>query len=193
MAAALNPRRPQARHGLALAALAAVVAALGLAACGSEQPAEGNEGRLIHIDGVAYQVQISRTLNPGDETDRALLRGQPPEPAGKEYFGVFLIVSNDSGSPYTPPKSMEVVDTRGNRFERIPAPAAGQLELQFDEAIPPGEEAPPPDSLARTSSSGGALVLFLIDDQTLQNRPLELEVPSVRPGGRKKASVVLDI
>jgi hypothetical protein len=166
--------------------------ALTVSACGSgENELRHPEGIAVDLDGIVYQVQLSRTLNPGDEADQSLLRDQPDLQPGKEWLGVFLTIQNETDEPYTPPSDMVVVDTQGNRYPQVPAPGAGQLGLDFDHPIRPHGSAPFRNSLALTSSTGGALVLFEITDEAVQNRPLILEIPS--PNGKEKARIVLDI
>lgn len=184
-------RHPRRRPRL-LAVGALLAAALLLAACGEEETREGGEGFAIDLDGVSYQVQISRTLNPDDEQDRSFLRGQANLAPGREWLGVFLLVENESGEPLRLPSDVRVVDTTGTQYRRFETPEAGSLGIDFERPLRSGHSAPVPDSLAATGPEGGGLVLFQITDQTVQKRPLELVIPP--PSGRgPKAHITLDI
>jgi hypothetical protein len=43
--------------------------------------------------------------------------------------------------------------------------------------VPAGGEIPIPSTTAAEGVIGGAMLLFLVDQQVAENRPLELEVP----------------
>src|SRR5688500_10009741 len=89
-------RRPPldrpARLPLVLAALA-----LGASACGEGAgderafvPGEAaREGIAVDLDGIDYEIFITRQLNVQDPEDRQYYPGPPPPP-GAGYFGVFL-------------------------------------------------------------------------------------------------------
>src|SRR5436190_6704484 len=80
-----------------LAALALVVLALSVSACGySNDSKDVVEGEVVKLGELKYQVIFSRFLNPNDNEDAPYLVGQPAPPKGSSYFGVFLEVQNKS-------------------------------------------------------------------------------------------------
>src|SRR5579875_3175983 len=94
----------------AAALLGAVLCSLAIAACGNsnERLTSGTyagEGGVpapyLQVGDLAYQVQISRQLNPYEEEDQAYLEGIPPAlqqlKPGEEWFAVFLQVYNETG------------------------------------------------------------------------------------------------
>lgn len=184
-----QPRRPL---RLVVLPVLLAAAALLLGACGSKEEIDGGEGVTVDLQGVGYEVQISRTLNPDDEQDRSYLRGQATLPPDREWFGVFLEVRNGTGAALRIPSDIRVVDTTDRQYRRIETPDAGSLALDFQRPLRPGKGAPVPDSLAATSPESGGLVLFQITEQTVQNRPLELVIPPASGSG-PKAHITLDI
>jgi len=164
---------------LALALLALGLIALPLAACGGEEEElDVIEGEPIESDEVLYNVVISRFLNPDDEEDSAYLEGQPEPPPGEEYFGIFMQVMNESDVPISLPDDVTVVDTVETEY--VPVETENPFALPLGEELPAGEELPVPNSIAADGPTGGSLILFLLQEQSTENRPLELEfrVPS---------------
>jgi hypothetical protein len=164
---------------VALSLLAALLLALAVAACGSEEEKTvGTEGEYITAGDGLYQVQISRLMNPGVRPDDDLLRGQPPLPANEQYLGVFLTVENEGDKPYVPPRNMRVVDTEGNEYLPIDVSANG-FGLSLSQPIAPKDTAPAPDSPGASGQQGGALILFRVSETSVtQNLPLQLKIPS---------------
>lgn len=159
-----------------LLALALLIAALPLAACGGEEEElEVVEGEPIVVDDVSYNVVISRFLNPDDVEDAEYLAGEPDPPDGEQYFGVFMQIENDGDEAVALPNELTVVDTADNIY--------GQLNTDNQYALPLGDELPPdgsvpdPDSTPYYGPTQGALVLFLVSEASAENRPLRLEVP----------------
>ena len=191
---------------LALALCAAVFAA----GCGEEEPeTHVVEGEPLEIGELAYNVQITRFLNPDDPEDEGYLAGQDrPEP-GEAYLAVFLTVENDGDEDAELPYAFKVRDTQAaggsssglGIYDPIPSSSVYALQLPGqDEAaaggiepgmiddlqpttIPAGGELPVPDSTAAEGVIGGAMLLFLVDQNVAENRPLELEVPAQAGGG----------
>jgi hypothetical protein len=178
-----------------VAALACAVLAAG---CGNklETRTQGaTEGLYLDQDDLKYQVQISRYLNPADVEDRTYLTGLPPNtapPAGDEtWFGVFMRVSNANDKTIAPANDFEIEDTQGNIYRPVPLDAKVNPFAYEATPIPPKSMIPQPDSIASEGViKQGALLLFKIKTDSLQNRPLELRF---RKGSGQTDSVDLDV
>lgn len=168
-----------------------------VAGCGNKTAVTSvaeTEGIYVDVGGLTYQVQMSRYLNPGDIEDKQYLEGLPagmsPELPGDEiWFGVWMRVKNYSGGPLTPTNSFTIVDTEGNRFEPVELASTNPfvyepIELQHAQVLPT------PDSAAASGPIQGSLILFRLSTDSLQNRPLVLEIE--QPGAQK-AEVDLDL
>jgi hypothetical protein len=177
------------------AALLALVLALSLAAagCGNDEPkTSGAEGEFIEAgEGVDYQVQLTRLLNPQQRPDDTYVRGQTPLLREEAYLGVFLRIENDSDSPYKPPRGIKVVDTTGNEYLPLDTTQSA-FGLDFGETIPPGDVAPPPNSPAQFGPTSGAMLLFRLKEQSAtDNLPLELQIPV--EGEEEPSTITLDV
>lgn len=158
-----------------------------LSACGSEEETSVIEGEPLELDGLSYNVQLTRFLNPADVEDEAYLVGQDPPPDGKQYLGVFMQIKNESDDPIVPSADFEVVDTRDNTYESLDT--VSQFALDVATPIEPDQSTPVPDSPAASGPIKGGMVLFLIEEASVENRPLELEVSY----GSDTGEVELDI
>ena len=196
MIATIPPRmRRLPRVTVLVAALACAVLTAG---CGNklETRTQGaTEGLYLDQDDLKYQVQISRYLNPADIEDRTYLSGLPPNtpaPAGDEtYFGVFMRVSNATDKTITPANDFEITDTQGNVYRPIPLDSKVNPFAYEPNPIPPKSMIPQPDSIASEGViKQGALLLFKLKTDSLQNRPLELRF---RKGSGQTDSVDLDV
>ncbi len=167
------------------------VAVLGLAACGADhERSSGEEGEFIAVGDAAYQVQLTRLLNPRIRPDDAYLRGQPPPSNEESYLAVFLQITNEGDAPYSPPRDMKVVDTQGNEYLPLDATQSG-FGIEFGKPLAHSDVIPPPNSPAAEGPINGALVLFKISvDSATNNLPLELEVPT---GTDSSSKIELDI
>ncbi len=166
---------PLARRLTILGCLTAL--ALGSAACGDEEPGvdePAREGLALPLDGIDYNVFITRQINPAIPADDAFYKGGEPEP-GETMYGVFVQVCNNSGEVREPTDRFKVVDNQGNEFEPEALPADNDFayrarELDNKECIPEA------GSVAQLGPTGGAMLLFRFPLQTVENRPLELEI-----------------
>jgi hypothetical protein len=162
------------RRALLATAFAALV--LPLAGCGAEEEElDVAEGEPIHFEDVTYNVVISRFLNPDDPEDAEYLAEQPEPPPGEFYFGVFMRVENESDETVSLPDTFTVVDTLGNEYE--PLEDDNPYALPLGAELPAGDEYPVPGSSPAEGPIEGSLVLFLVEEASTENRPLELEVP----------------
>jgi hypothetical protein len=172
---------------IALAAALLVVAGCGHdedAATAIQQTAE-TEGIYLDVNGLKYQIQMSRYMNPNDVEDREYLIGLPegaPEPTEDEiYFGVWVRVENTSEDETLPAATIwEIHDTQENIYR--PLPIDTELNpFAFDPVdVPPKTVIPLPSSAAGQGPTQGLMLLFKIRNESFQNRPLEL---NFRNGG----------
>jgi hypothetical protein len=182
-----------------LAAISAValVAATGLSACGDEHAvSEGaTEGVYVTTGGLAYQVQISRQLNPSDFEDQGYLVGLgPAERAlapGQEWFAVFLRAFNRGDEPKPAAKRFFIKDTTGKTYEQTPVPTRINIEAFRSYVLNPGDQLPVPGSAARENGAQGGVLLFKVPVQAYDNRPLVLHIEA--PEGGEEATVDLDV
>ena len=160
----------------ALVVISILAPAAFLAGCGAEEEhLEVIEGEPIEADDLSYNVVISRFLNPDDEEDSAYVAGQPDPPVDEEYFGVFLQVENDGEEAVVIPEAFRVLDTLENAYE--PIETESPYALPLGETLEPGGQLPVANSTADDGPTQGSLILFLIEEASTENRPLELEVP----------------
>ena len=190
-------------------ALALFVAAI-VAGCGEEEEElHVVEGEPLEMGDLSYTAQISRFLNPDDPEDEGYLAGQEPPDPKQVYFGVFLTVDNETGEDQELPDDFLLRSTESDPeatsgagiYEPIPSSSVYALQLPGleDEAlagidsgaindlqpasVPADDELPLADTTAAEGVIGGAMLLFLVDLEVTENRPLELEVPG-EPGSR---------
>jgi hypothetical protein len=153
-----------------------LAACAGLAACGDEEPGvdePAREGLALELDGIDYNVFITRQLNPRVAPDGAYVSEDPP--AGETLYGVFIQVCNNSEEPHETVSDFVVKDNQDNEFE--------PEELQEDNAfaysartLDPDECIPEAGSVAQLGPSAGSMLLFQLPLETTENRPLELEL-----------------
>jgi len=175
------------RISIALVALAAL--ALPVAGCGSEEEElDVIEGEPIEADDVRYNVVLSRFLNPDDTEDKAYVEGHPAPPPDTQYFGVFLQIENEGEEDTVLPDEMTITDTVDNRYD--PLESESPYALPLGAPLLAGEVFPEANSIAADGPTQGNLVLFLIQEASTENRPLELDIPL--PSG-KVGVVELDI
>lgn len=182
------PRPKAARLALLLAALCALV----LSAC-AENPRPNHaarEGLPETVDEIDYNVYITRELNLEDVEDRGYYDGQEAPP-GFALYGVFLTACNeaDEGSePITTASDFVIEDTQGNTFEPVEVEEDNIFAYE-PEALGGKDCIPQEGSLAATSPTEGALLIFELPLETLENRPLQLIIES----GGEEGRVELDI
>lgn len=175
-------------------ALVLALAALGLVAatgCGEEETTHVVEGEPLELGELAINVQLTRLLNPDDREDKEYLQGQQvPPPIGQDYLAVFLEVKNESDEEQRLPAADElhVVDTTGATFTPLPSNTVFALDL--GSTLGPDEDLPLKDTAAQSGPTQGLIVLFLVDDDVGENRPLELEFLE---GDEVEGTIELDI
>ena len=178
-----------------------------LAACGEEaQPEQRNEsfqsvnaqvaeteGIYLDVDGLKYQVQISRQLNPGLVDDRDYFTGVSSEDRDlskdEEWFGVWLMAENVEKEPLPNAIDFEIRDTQENVYR--PIQIGGENPFAYRGAtVDAGDRYPNPNSPAGERQPYGSLVLFKLRRFSIDNRPLELTITG-REG--QQAIVNLDV
>jgi hypothetical protein len=159
-----------------------------LSACGGEET-EGHavEGEPLELGELIYNVQITRFLNSDNVEDANYLDGQEPAEPGQQYLGVFIRILNEGDEAATIPEEFEIVDTRGNTFQALESESSFALEPGAE--IEADGEYPPYDTPARSGPIKGAMLLFLLDDESIENRPIELEIP----GDGEDGTIELDL
>ena len=169
------------------ACAAAAVLAVG---CGEEKHEPKREGLGAEVAGIKYTVFITRQINQHLASDRAFYRGPEPKP-GFTYYGLFLKVCNEGEGFRTPIAydHFHVRDSQGNEFEPV--------ELEGDNAfayrarrLSKGACVPEAGTPSATGPTGGALMLFEFPVQTLENRPLELEIEDTTEEGKKETQAI---
>ncbi len=167
-----------------LALLATLLASGGLAACGKHLDEKARvvhvemEGLYLPVGEMKYQVQASRQLNPSDKQDLPFLSGIPVADrelqADQIWFAVFLQVENEAKRPLPPSGKIEIHDTQDNVYAPIELESTNRFAYRTNVAIPPGSVLPLPDTPAFETAAQGALLLFKLKLQAIDNRPLEL-------------------
>ena len=165
-----------------------LLASAGLAACGKHRDESApiqhleQEGYYLSLGELKYQVQISRQLNPDDLQDRQYLVGVPEDERelaeDEVWFAVFLQVENEASEALRPSAHVSVHDTQNEVYEPLPLGEANLFAYRPSQPIPPGEIIPLPDTAAYDTPIRGSLLLYKLTRQSLDNRPLELEIKS---------------
>ena len=179
------------RRLLLIAALATA-----FAGCGIEDYIHEAETEGIYVDvgNLVYQVQMSRYLNPADREDREYLMGLPAGtnpvlPGDETWFGVWMRVKNYTDETLTPAEDFTITDTEENEFRPIEL-ADTNVFAYRPHPMGPDSVLPLPDTAAASGPIQGALILFRLKTDSLQNRPLVLHIDQ---GEGNEAVVDLDL
>jgi hypothetical protein len=169
------------------------VLALSLTGCDKDvQTIEAKEGGRIYLDGLFYQVQLSRILNPKDVEDSYYLQDKPTPAKGEAYFGVFMRVDNETSNTRILPvgiEKMKIVNAAGKEFRPIPVEGPGWAYAPAP--LGKGAHLPIPDTPADVGPIRGGLILFKVSYEDLDNRPLRLEIKS--RDGKEIGEITLDV
>jgi hypothetical protein len=162
----------------AIAVCAVVLAApLWLAACGNDQEQgvdePASEGLALNLEGIDYNVFITRELNPRIQEDAAYFSEEAPP--GEALYGVFIQACNGSADARAPASRFILRDNQNNMFEPKPLPADNQFAYHPRE-LGPDECIPEIGSVAQLGPTAGAMLLFQLPLAVTENRPLELEI-----------------
>jgi len=169
------------------------------AGCGSgtgQVTSAETEGLYLDINGLKYQVQMSRYLNPDDAEDREYLVGLPEgteQPAADEtWFGVWVRVENTSETETRPAASRwEIHDTQENVYRPVSVDEEVNPFVYQAVDVPPKTVLPLASSAAGQGPTQGSLLLFRLKIASLQNRPLELKFSN--GGGSQEGTYHLDV
>jgi hypothetical protein len=159
-----------------LASLLVLAAWGGLAACGDEEPGvdePAREGLALELDGIDYNVFITRQLNPRVPPDGAYVTEEAP--AGETLYGVFIQVCNHSNEPHETVDHFIVKDNQDNEFEPEELPEDNPFAYSA-RTLNPDECIPEAGSVAQLGPSAGSMLLFQLPLESTENRPLELEM-----------------
>ena len=180
---------------VAVTCVVAAVSLLALAACGAEEDIAHREGLALPLEGITYNVFITRQLNLEDVEDRGYTENVQQAPPGSTYYGVFLEACNVSEEPVRTAGTFRIVDTAGNEFEPLSLDSENPFSYTPTE-LEPGDCIPAEGSLASSGPTAGALLIFELPLENTENRPLELEVLDgydVAEGHPKELIFELDI
>jgi hypothetical protein len=158
------------------ACVLAVAASLGLAACGDEEPGvdePAREGLALELDGITYNVFITRQLNPRVTPDGAYVTDEAP--AGETLYGVFIQVCNHTDEAHRTVEDFVIKDNQDNEFEPEELPADNGFAYS-PRTLDPDECIPEAGSVAQLGPTAGSMLLFQLPLETTENRPLELEI-----------------
>jgi hypothetical protein len=161
---------------------------MALGACGSSDKKDtagtyAGEGGVaapyLSLGPLVYQVQISRALNPADEEDSAYLAGLSAAQAklgfGEEWFGVFIQVYNHGEHPQQAATHLTIADSEGTTYTPV-TPVGSNPYIYSAAVIPAGGQIPGANSTAASGPTQGALLLFRIKLDSLNNRPIKLKI-----------------
>jgi hypothetical protein len=177
--------------------LAVLLAGLTLSACGNaDEPTSEGETEAVYLDlnGLQYQVQISRQLNQYDVEDRSYVQGAADAdvPLGPDdtWFGVFVRVYNPDETPRESTADFEIHDTQDNVYKPIELDESNSFRYE-PALLAESQMIPTPGSVAFNSPIRGSLLLFRIKIESFENRPLELIIKD--PESDEHAEVPLDV
>jgi len=172
--------------------LALIIAFSGfaLAACGSEHEEKTGivEGEPVALGPLEYNVLFTRPLNKDDVEDSEYLVGQPYPLPDTTYIGVFVKIENtDEDEAHTLPESFKIETTSGKEFENIPSDSIYALQPGIE--VPPEGNVPEIDSTPQVGPIQASMLLFQMDDPSMEERPVELHIE----GEEGPATVELDL
>jgi hypothetical protein len=179
-----------------LVCLAAAVAA-GAAGCASteeERSISATEGPYIDVNGLSYQIQMSRILEPASVEDSAYLKGLAEGVdvrSDEVWFGIWLRVENESEDTHRAADQFEIVDTQGQTYRPVVLDPNVNVFLYRSRDVAPGVIVPEPDTPAFNGPIQGSLILFKVKVPSLYNRPLEFRIKNT--GGRDTGIIDIDV
>ena len=183
----LPPRMRPRPVAILISLLAALALAGAVSACGEEEETEVVEGEPVEVAELSYNVGLTRFLNPDDNEDAEYLVGLPAAEPGTSYLGVFLTIENETSEPRASADRYTVHDTLDTEYETVESESPYALDVAAE--VPADGDLPLPDTTAATGPNHGSLLIFHVDDEVSENRPLRLGVESSAGSGE----VILDI
>jgi hypothetical protein len=171
---------------------ALVAAALIAAGCGSPPDRNAPEGTTVVQDGVWYDVQTSRVLDPDAPDDRVFLGGRGAERLdrpGVTLLGVFLQARNHASSPRRSVDAPQLVDAFGEAYAPMRLPVDDVFAYR-GARLPPGEQIPALQSPPAESPEEGLVLVYRVPVGVfVTDRPFTVRFGS----SDRAASVQLDI
>ena len=160
--------------------LCLAVLAAGVAACGTKDEKQGvdepaREGLALPLDGIEYNIFISRALNPRITPDKSYVEPGTEPDAKTTLFGVFLQACNRGKDTADTADAFKIVDNQGNEFEPESLPESNDFAYQSRE-LAPHECIPEIGSVAQLGPTAGSMLLFKLPLANTEYRPLELEI-----------------
>ena len=154
------------------------------------------EGLYLDINGLKYQIEMSRYMNEADDEDAEYLVGLPestePPAEDETWFGVWVRVENTSEDETRPAAdTWEIHDTQENIYRPIPIDTDVNPFVFEPVDVPPKTVIPLADTAAGQGPIQGSLLLFKLKVDSLQNRPLELKFSN--GGGGVEGTYDLDV
>jgi hypothetical protein len=169
----MSPRR---LRSAAIACALALVASGAMTGCHKREMKTAREGQGVRVAGVTYNVYITRQLNPRDAEDSAYTQGQNADQPGFYFYGVFLTACNENDSGIvTPTTSFAIRDTQGNRFTPLRLPLTNVFAYR-PKPLAHKSCVPARGTIAAIGPTAGALLIFKVPKQSVENRPLDLQI-----------------
>ena len=175
-----------------------LAAALGLSvslgACGPQPGSNAsadNDGVYVQLNGIDYQLQVSRELNRYSSEDHGYLAGvgnHPPSPQ-QIWYGVFLRAVNKTNQARQVAASFDIRDTQNNVYYPVAVDPATNPFVWTAQTLQPLETEPGADTTASYGPTQGGLILFKLNATVYANRPLTLDIHS----GAKTATISLNL
>lgn len=149
--------------------------AIGVSACGSGDPHQVEEGEVVKVNHLKYTVIFSRYLNEHDNEDSAYLVGQSPLKENSNFFGVFLLVQNNTHGTLGLADRLTITDADGNVYNALPSES--EYAFPFSGHVEENEQIPVLDSTAQQGAIQGSVAIFELPEEVSGNRPLLLHIP----------------
>jgi hypothetical protein len=170
-----------------LTLLCLAILATGVTACGEKDKKQGvdeaaREGLALPLDGIDYNVFITRELNPRITPDKSYVPPGTAPDAAHTLYGVFLQACNRGKDSAPTADRFKIVDNQGNEFEPKPLPQSNEFSYQ-PQVLGPDECIPEIGSVAQLGPTAGSMLLFRLPLANTEYRPLELEIEGPS-GGR---------
>jgi hypothetical protein len=165
------------RATIAVACVLGLLAVGLISGCGDEEPGvdePAREGLALELDGVEYNVFITRQLNTEIPPDDAYYSGPPPD-REETLYGVFIGACNNTDEVQTTTGLFTVKDNQDNHYLPVTLPRDNPFAYNQHE-LRPGECIPEAGSVAQLGPAAASVLVFKLPLTTTENRPLELEI-----------------
>jgi hypothetical protein len=164
---------------------------IGLTGCkiNKDDLSDLEEGESFELGELRWNVLYDRFLNIKQVEDADYAGSLGPPPAGTDYFGVFVLIDNKTEDPQPLPEmsSFKITDSTGAEY--APIASEGKFEFPYGGTIEPHAEVPDPDSTAANGPVQGLLLLFDLNQDVTESRPLQFHIR----GSGDEAVVKLDL